>query len=122
MTINSFEEAAVTIEICDADDKTPVRAGISISKNFYTITDQGIYLIKLADDIDPQRSNIDVPNTHEKVLDYGFENDLVGRILLLANTLFDKKHLGKDFRCNEAISNSFEATGLLLEMRENHAL
>lgn len=120
--IDSKRDAAVTIAICDADDKSPIREMLSNSHNFYTITDKSIFLNRLADDIDPQRTNIHVPNTHEKFLDYGFENDLVGRILLLAKTLFDEKHLGQDFQCNEAIANSIEATRLLLEMREIFAL
>jgi len=116
--IDRKREAAGTIEICDADDKTPIREAISVSKNLYAITDKGIYLMLLADNIDPERTNIGVPNIHKKVLDHGFENYIVGRILLLAKNLFDKKRLGPDFDCDSAISASFEATKLLLEMRD----
>ena len=119
--IDRKREGAFTIEICDPDDKTPIRLGFSDSQNFYTIKDKSIYAIKLADDIDPQRTNIHVPNTHQKILEYGFENDLVGRILLLAHKLFVESRLGRDFRCKEALSISLEGTRLLLEMREIHA-
>jgi hypothetical protein len=115
-------EGAFTVELCDPDDKTPIRKMLSNSQNLYVITDKSIFLNRLADDIDPQRTNKNIPNTHEKFLNYGFENDLVGRILLLAEALFDEKHLGRDFKCNEAIANSIEATKLLLEMQEIHAL
>jgi hypothetical protein len=45
-----------------------------MSTNLYTLTDKGVYLTRLADDIDPERTNINVPNIHKKVLEYGFEN------------------------------------------------
>ncbi|MFL6464671.1 MAG: hypothetical protein ACJ73N_09720, partial [Bryobacteraceae bacterium] len=81
-----------------------------------------IYLMRLADNIDPERTNISAPNIHKKILAHGFENDLVGRILLLAKVLFDKTHLGPDFDCDSAKSAAFEATKLLLDMRDIHAL
>jgi hypothetical protein len=31
------------------------------------------YRVRLADEIDPQRTNIAIPNTHQKVLAYGTE-------------------------------------------------
>jgi hypothetical protein len=101
---------------------TVIREGISIAGNLYTLTDKGVYLMRLGDDIDPERTNIDVPNIHKKVLEHGFENELVGRILLLAKKLFDKKYLGQDFDGDSALSAACEATQLLLEMRGIHAL
>jgi hypothetical protein len=120
--IDRKREAAFTVEICDTDDKTPIRELLSVAENLHTITDKGIYLTRLADDIDPGRTNIDVPNIHKKVLEHGFENDIVGRVLLQARVLFDNTHLGPDFDCDSAISAAFEATQLLLEMRDIHAL
>jgi hypothetical protein len=120
--IDRKREAAFTIELCDADDKTPIRELLSVAENQYTITDKGIYLTRLADDIDPERTNIDVPNIHKKVLEHGYENDIVGRVLLQARVLFDRTHLGPDFDCDNAIATAFEATQLLLEMRGIHTL
>lgn len=111
-------DAAITIELCDPDDKTPARQMFSVSDGFYLITDKGIYLTRLADDIDPGRTNIDVGNTHQKILEHGFDNEIIGRLLLLALKLFDEKHLQKPFGCEGAIGAAFEATKLLTEMRD----
>ncbi|MEO7860366.1 MAG: hypothetical protein ABIU05_07955, partial [Nitrospirales bacterium] len=119
--IDRKRDGAFTIEICDPDDKSPIRLSFSDSKNFYSIKDNCIHAIKLADDIDPQRTNIHLPNTHQKILEYGFQNDLVGQIFLLAHILFDGNHLGRDFRYKEALTISLEGTKILLEMREIYA-
>jgi len=117
-TIDRKREAAGEIKICDANDNTPIRELLLISGNLHIITDKSIYLALLADDIDPKRTNIDVSNSHKKILEQGFENDIIGRILLLAKSLFDNKRLGEGFDCDNAISASFKATKLLIEMRD----
>ena len=116
--IDRKREAAITIELCDPDDKTHAREMFSAAGNLYMITDKGIYQTRLADDIDPGRTNINVGNAHQKILEHGFENEIIGRILLLALRLFDKKHLEQGFDCEGAITAAFEATKLLTEMRD----
>ncbi len=120
--IDRKREAAVTIELCDPDDKTHAREMFSVSGGLYMITDKGIYLTRLADDIDPGRTNMAVGNAHKKILEHGFENETIGRILLLALRLFDKKHLEPNFDCDGAIAAAFEATKLLIEMQDAASL
>ena len=74
--------------------------------NLYVITGKAIYLVKLADDIDPARTNPNLPNLQKKVLNHGSENEIIGRVLLTAKMLLDKNHLGPNFRYNEALSRA----------------
>src|SRR5271170_7131131 len=43
-----------------------------------------IYRVQLADEIDPERTNIAVPNTHQKVLSYGTDFAYVRQTLMTA--------------------------------------
>lgn len=86
----------------------------------YAITNKAIYLIKLADEIDPKRTNPNIPNLQKKVLNHGLDNEVIGSILLTAKILFDKNRLNPTFNCHAALSISFELTKLLTEMQDIH--
>ncbi|MBL4673593.1 MAG: hypothetical protein JKX81_15135 [Arenicella sp.] len=116
--IDRKRDGALTIELCDPDDGTPIRKLISVAGDLLAITDKSIFLTQLADDVDPERTNINVPNIHRKELNYGFKNEVVQRIFLLAEAMFDKTHLGYDRDCEAAIASAWDATKLLLEMQE----
>ena len=68
-----------------------------------------IYRVQLADEIDPQRTNIAIPNTHQKVLSYGAEFPYVRQTLMTARRLFSNKVLGPAFDYKTGINLSFEA-------------
>ena len=61
------------------------------------ILERAIYAMQLADEIDPDRSNISIPNTQQKVLGRGANDPLVAKTLLTAHALFKETHLGKTF-------------------------
>jgi hypothetical protein len=117
-SIDRKREASVTIELSDLNDKSPIRKMFSVSDGLYVITDRGIYLMQLADDIDPGRTNIDVPDVHKKVLGHGFESDIVGRILITSLELLDEEHLIEEFPCRESRTRMFNITRFVVEMGE----
>jgi len=116
--IDRKREAAVKIEIQDSEDRTGIRAVLTAGKTFYIIADGGIYRANRADDIDPQRTNIDLPDLCQKVLSYGFRDPIVGRVLVTAQALFDRNHLDGVLDCEEATAIGLEMTILLIEIRE----
>lgn len=119
-SIDRKRDGAVTIELCDPDDKTSIRKMVSISGSLYCITDKSVFLTCLADEIDPARTNINIPSIYRRELEYGFTNETVQRVFLLAEALFVKTHLGHNCDCDAAILHSMSATKLLLEMSEIH--
>ncbi len=115
--IDKKRDGALSFEMPNSEGDS-FKKIISGSGKLHIVNDESIHLITMADDIDPERTNINVPHTNKVALEYGFNNDVVQRIFLLAETLFNRTHLGSVFESESAITHSFEATKLLLEMRE----
>ncbi len=70
----------------------------------YVIKEKGIYEIKLADDIDPGRKNIKVPNTVQRILRFGSDNEWIGKTLLTGQNLFKSSYLPKELNCDNAMA------------------
>lgn len=106
------------MEIGSADDSSAITAMLPIGDVLYTIKEHGIYAVKLADSIDPERHNPNIPNTQQRVLAYGSESKLVGRTLLTAKSLINKTYLPQSFECERAIKLSFDALKDIVAMHE----
>lgn len=91
---------------------------IEIDGALHMIGRSAIYRVQPADEIDPQRTNIAIPNTNQKVLDYGTEFPYVRMTLMTARRLFRNKVLGTDFCYKTAINLSYEALQELAAMHE----
>ena len=105
--IDRLRESAGKMEIGTADDSSEITAMVSIGDDFYIVKENGIYAVKLADSIDPERLNPHIPNVQQRVLDYGSASKLVGRTFLTANSLFKENHLPSTFNCEQAIMLAF---------------
>lgn len=77
-----------------------------------------IYRVQLADEIDPQRTNIAIPDTHQRVLPYGTEFPYVRQTLMTAQRLFRNNLLGSTFDYKTGINLSFEALQDLAAMHD----
>ena len=75
---------------------------------------KGIYEVKLADQVDPERTNISVPNTIQQILPYGAQDSWVGAVVLTANNLLQSPWLLSDI-------NGAEAFLVVLEIAEDIA-
>jgi hypothetical protein len=58
------------------------------------IKETAIYQMQLADQIDPDRTNIDAPHTQQKLYSVGSTSEVVNRVLVQAKYLFDTGVLG----------------------------
>jgi len=85
----------------------------------HLIGNSAIYRVQLADEIDPQRTNITIPNTYQRVLSYGTEHFFVRQILMTARRLFNNNVLDPALDCSVGINLSFEA---LLDMAVMYAI
>ena len=57
-----------------------------------TIKERAIYEFMLADQIDPKRTNIDLPKfVHKLIINKGAESEMVSRVFLTAKTLFQSE-------------------------------
>src|SRR6516165_1512661 len=91
------EDAGGISEVCE------------IKGSLHLIGKNAIYRVQLADEIDPQRTNIHIPNTHQQVLSCGTECRFVRQTLMTAKWLFNNNVLGSAFNYKSAINLSFEA-------------
>lgn len=100
----------------------PDMGGISgmgeINGALHAFGGSAIYRVQLADEIDPQRTNISIPNTHQKVLSYGTDFPYVRQTLMTAQRLFSNNVLGPAFDYNTGINLSFEALQDLAAMHD----
>ena len=87
---------------------------ISTKDRLLMVKGKGVYEIKLADQVDPERTNIDVPNTIQRFLPYGAEDPWIGAVVLTADHLLQSQYLSRDI-------NGAEAFAVVLEIAEDIA-
>jgi hypothetical protein len=116
--IDLQRDGGVSMKVGSAGDLSPITAMIVIGKRMHVVKSNSIYEVRLADDIDPQRTNPSVPNTQQKVLDVGSDSEPVGRILLTAHALFSKNYLQENIDSDEALRLSFEILKDVVAMGE----
>jgi hypothetical protein len=93
--IDKLRDGAGTFEIKTPDDESAITGMISLSENLFIIKEKGIYELKFADKIDPDRKNINTPNTIQQILPYGSDESWVGAVVLTGNDLLKGEVLEK---------------------------
>jgi hypothetical protein len=114
--IDRKRDSGGTMEIGTPDDQSAITAIFPIGDDLYVVKERGVYEVKLADKIDPNRTNIAIPNTHQKVLNYGSDAPVVGRTLLTAKELFNPNYLPKTLDLTQALHLCFETSKDLTAM------
>jgi hypothetical protein len=89
--IDIQRNAAVTLQIDDGE-KSAAPEFLSTASGLYIIRSSSVFRIRLADDIDPGRTNPNIPNQSQQVLTAGCDNEIVARVLLTAKYLFDENN------------------------------
>lgn len=113
--IDIQRDAALTLRV-GGDDKSATKAILSTGDGLYVIKETSVFKIQLADDIDPARNFPKVPNLSQQVLTAGYENEIVARVLLTAQYLFDENNaIVKPFVAN-LFKNCIVLTRELLEL------
>jgi hypothetical protein len=77
---------------------------IDMGMTLYVVKEHAIYAVQLADQVDPGRTNVAVPNTQQRLLSIGTHDPAFARIFLTAYTMFKSMHLGASFPEGEAWS------------------
>ena len=111
-SIDRLRDGAGSLEIKTPDDDSPITGMISLADNLLVVKEKGIYAIKLADKIDPERKNINTPNSIQQILPYGSSEPWVGSVLLTGNNLLKKEILSENIDTEHAMS-------LVIEIAQN---
>lgn len=94
--IDRVRDSAMSMKIGAPEDGA-IKGMLGLEDRMLLVLERAIYVMQLADDIDPDRSNISIPNTQQKLLGRGAEDPFVAKTLLTAHSLFKKSHLGETF-------------------------
>lgn len=116
--IDALRDSGGVMNIGGADDSSAVTDLIPIGDHLYIVKANGIYEVQLADQIDPQRTKIEIPNTEQRVLAYGSDNEIVARTLLTAQTLFRTTFLGSAFDRDRGMTLVLDVLKDLIAMSE----
>jgi hypothetical protein len=117
--INIKRESAFQMEIAIPSGAT--LSGIfSLGKVAYALSNKSIHAIKMADSIDPDRKNHNIPHVQQLVLNYGADDEFVGRTLLTGIELILKGMVRDDVDKEGALKIIFDITVLIAEARDFH--
>jgi len=112
--IDRLREGAGSLEVKTPDDDSAITGMISHGDSLLVVKEKGVYAIKLADQIDPERENINAPNTIQRILPYGSSEPWVGATLLTGSELLKKEILNEHVDTERAMS-------LVVEIAQNIA-
>ena len=85
--IDKLRDGAGSIEIKTPGDESAILEMISTGERLLIVKEKGVYEVKLADQIDPERTNVATPNTMQRILPYGAGDAWIGATLLTAHRL-----------------------------------
>jgi hypothetical protein len=85
--IDRLRDSAFSMQIGAPEDGR-VCTMVDMGSSLYAVKERAVYAVQLADEVDPKRTNIAVPNTQQRLLSMGARNPEVARIFLTAHTLF----------------------------------
>ncbi len=86
------------------DDDSAILEMISTSERLLIVKEKGVYEVKLADQVDPERTNIDTPNTVQRILPYGAGDAWIGATLLTAYYLLKDSMVQNKVDGNDAFA------------------
>lgn len=92
---------------------------IEIAGRLLIIKERSIYEMVFADKVDPERTNINLPNTiHKLIIDKGTECEVVGRTFLTAKTIFKKEYLNDNIACDDVLGLSIDLLSELSQLEK----
>lgn len=103
-----MRDAAGSFTLDNPEDGTPISAMLSLNERLLAVTERCTYEVQLADQIDPNRTNPNLPhNVRRKLFDYGVGSVALQKILVQAHALLKKDILKSDVE--RAVAFTFEA-------------
>ncbi len=85
------------------------------------VTQRAVYAANFADHVDPERTDINIPNIiSQKLLAYGAEANFISETLLTGAELFNETYLGGKFNAKRALEIAWEAAqnlGSMMDIR-----
>lgn len=115
--IDHIRESAGSMSINVPGDDSEITGMLTLGDSLLVVKRKGIYQIKMADQIDPERTNPNIPNTIQRLAAFGSDEEFIGKILLTSHGLLEKGHLSPNIDANAAMAHAAEITKNVAEMR-----
>jgi hypothetical protein len=97
--IDRIRESSGHAEISSEEDGAIIQMK-NIGGRLLIIKEKAIYEMLMADEIDPERTNINLPTSiHKLIIDKGTESETVSRTLLTAMALFKPEYFSNNLDC-----------------------
>ena len=90
----------------------------SVEKKLYAISSKSIHTIRLADSIDPGRENEKIPHVQQFLLNYGADDEFVGKILLTCLELMHGSIVDEKAKSEETLKIILDITIILAECND----
>jgi hypothetical protein len=111
-------DAGGSFTLNNPDDRTPVNGMFTLGDGLLIVTEKCTYRMQLADQIEPDRKNPDLPhNIQQKIFDHGTKSELLCNTLLLAKVMF-RKEFQPQLNIDRAMQLAFDALSELVAMHE----
>ncbi len=101
--IDKLRDGAGSFDLSTLDDDSEISGMITVDGRLLVVKGKGIYEIKLADQVDPDRTNIGTSNTAQRILPFGSDDPWVGAVVLTAHGLLKSTYLPKEIECDRAM-------------------
>jgi hypothetical protein len=95
--IDKLREGAGRVDVNTPGDDSEIIELISTGDRLLIVKGKGIYEIKLADEIDPDRTNTATPNTVQRVMPFGADDPWIGAVILTGHALFISSYMPSEF-------------------------
>ncbi|WP_432284350.1 hypothetical protein SLT36_21525 [Aminobacter sp. BA135] len=105
--IDAVREGAARMSVGGTDEGA-VSGFVKLGGRLLIIKERAVYEVLLADSIDPERTNPDIPNAHQRILSIGSESQLLGRTLLTADRLLDQQFFPPTINCDSARQSALD--------------
>jgi hypothetical protein len=116
--IDKLRDSAGGFDLSTPDDASNIAAMISVAQRLIIVKGRGVYEVKMADQIDPARTNAKVPNTIQRLMSVGSETPWVSTLLFTADGFFKNADLLKGIDSERAFILVFEIAQHLARMHE----
>jgi hypothetical protein len=91
----------------------------SLGDRLLIVSQRGVHSVQMADQIDPGRTNINVPQVVQRIeLNRGAESEVVSWTLLAAMEVLDQTHLPEGFPVADAVKRALKVAKQLCEVED----
>lgn len=112
-------DGAFSMEL-GGDNENAVQHMLTLNERLHVFSTKKIFLIRTADDIDPDRASTETRHSYQEIYPVGCSNSFVARSIIQAKQIFDGVILRPELAEEQLLNAVWGATQLLLQCENAH--